>query len=103
MLKRALVLLMSGLVGLVVACATLEEAKAPAVALFDCTVSAFLPLTGTVERAEEIVRDVQAKRVNVPEFLDAAHATVAEAEALDAALRECLAIAKAGFADAGAE
>lgn len=103
--SRILALFLSGLVGLVVACATLQDASTPAKAFYDCTVRAFLPVAGTYERAEEIVRQVRAKQVDVPGVLYDAKATAAEAHALDLALRACVAQGKADLdalkADAG--
>jgi hypothetical protein len=103
MLYRTLVLFLVGLVGMIAACGTLGEAKAPAtLSLLDCTAKALVPLTGTYERAVEVVRDAKAKRVSIPEFLSAAHATQAELETLDAELRACLAAYPVAPADAGA-
>jgi uncharacterized protein YdbL (DUF1318 family) len=102
MLTRAIALFLVGLVSTVLACATLREAEAPGRALFDCTVTAFLPIAGTVERAEQLVADVQSRRVDLADVLDAAQATQAEAKALDEALRACVDQAKADYADAGA-
>jgi hypothetical protein len=102
MLTRAFYLTLVGFVSVVLACATLREAEAPTVRLYQCTVAAFTPIAGTVERAEQLVADVQAKRVSLAEVLEAAHATQAEAKALDEAMRACIEQAKADYADAGA-
>lgn len=102
MFSRAFVLFLVGLVGVSAACATLREAEAPAVRLFECTAKAFEPVAGTYERAEEIVRDVQARRTTVSDVLDAAQATAAESVALANALKACTDEAKAALApDAG--
>lgn len=102
MLTRAFVLFLVGVVGLGAACATLQQAEAPAVRLFECTTKAFEPIAGTYERAQEIVKAVQAHSTTVSDVLDAAQATAAESVTLANALKACSDEAEAALApDAG--
>jgi ABC-type transporter Mla subunit MlaD len=95
MYSRALVLFLSGAIGLIAACATLQSAVDPAQAFIDCTAKAFEPVAGSVERAQELSRQVRAGEASVGEILDAAKATAEEATNLDRDLRVCVAQAKA--------
>ena len=103
MYLRVLWLFLVGLVSVTAACGALSAAKSPAQRFAECTANAFLPVAGTYERAVAIAADVRAKRVSVLDVLDAAQATRAEAEALDSALRACVAQAKAELASADAD
>lgn len=86
------VLCLVGGVGSFAGCSTLRSAQkavAPAAEFHACASRALEPIAGSYERAEQIVRDVQAHRTDMSEVLDAAQATVAEASKARAELEAC--------------
>lgn len=102
-MPRLLALNLVWLVGMFAACATLEEAKAPAAEaaqtakLLDCYAHALVPIVGRgakditerYQRATEAVAAVNSGQVTLQDLMNAAKATQADINAFVAAIEAC--------------